>query len=339
MRLPRLPRPAPIAVLAILVTACGPGDASTRPDASTRLSSTAPGGAPSASAGMAIELDTTPLPLQPMSIGVPSGWVVLDGERLVELTRRLREIEPALADEFEMSSLDDLRAVDFDALPGSFSSLRTSFSCDTTQDVAELLERLRDGAPETPLEGGVVELPAGQAALVSLTRTVGSLELATTVYALPAPTTTCAGTLYLFVAESQPWPGLAAAIAQSIMIGSSRGTVTLVLRESVTLQETPFSVVCELGGDTGEDLRMSSGTAVDGMIVDLAVDVTGQPTFFQFANGELAYFSGKGFEASDAFEPDPGSTRERGAASFTGITPPDDPDHVLSGRVTWECAV
>jgi hypothetical protein len=325
--------------LSLAVAACGAPGSSPSGGSHGPMTTHASTAAPSAgAAGGPLELIDTRVPLQPINVGVPRTWVVLDRDGLVDLVERLRDLDPVLADAYETRSSDSLVAVDLDALPGSFSALESSYSCDSTPDAAFRLERLRERITEPVIEADVVDLAGGQAAMVLFVRVIGTTALTMSIHAWSAPTTDCDGTFTLVLAESAPQAGLAAAIAQSVSIDTGGGAVTVELRDSITLPETCFPVVCVVGGESGADLRMSSGTPIEGMSVDLAVDPAGQPVFFQFANSQLMYFSGKGFDASAVFVPEAGSTRERGSATFADITPPDDPEHPLSGRVAWNCA-
>lgn len=326
-----------LAVFVLVGASCAPAAATPVPTASpsaqpSAMATGSQGAVPSA------ELVTTAMPLQQsISIGIPRDWVVLRRETAFELDQQLRPNAPELADLYSFAAQEGLAAVAIDALPEALSSVHANYFCNATPDPNDRLRLLRTYAGAAATDATVVELPAGDVARISFAREVGSYRLNWALYAWSAPTTDCDGTLEVTVVESVPDPGLADAIAQSVMLGGRQGIVTLELEEAITLPPVDFPVVCQLGGDRGTELRMSSGTAVESMTLDLAVDSAGQPVFFQFANGTLMYFSGKGFEAREVFVPEPGSTQRRGTARFEGITPPDDPAHELSGRVAWEC--
>lgn len=338
MRGPRLSAVALIAASVFVGEACGPAGQGPTPTAAPPTGPAATLVATPSPAAVA-ELVAVSVWSRSISVGVPTTWVVLDQQGRVDLEQRLRPIAPELADMYSRGYSEGVAAVDLAVLPDAFSGLSADYSCSETESAADRLEQIRHPLAGEVVEAAVVDLPAGEVATVSIVHTLGSFRLRFSLYSFWAPTTDCNGELRLMVTQSEPDPALVDAIARSVRVDSSGGVATLELRDSVVLPLTEFPVVCEIGGETGDVLRMSSGTAVKGLTLDLGVDRTGQPVFFQFANGTLMYFSGKGFEASETFVPEPQSAQARGAATFQGILPPDDPANPLSGRVSWDCEV
>ena len=341
MRNPRLSAAGFIAASLFLAVACGPvspgSTATAAPTRASELPGTTGSAAPdAASEAPDAELVRASVWSPSISVGVPADWVVLDQQRMFDLERQLRPTHPELADLYVSGYTDGVEAVDMAALPEAFSSLSALYSCNDTESAADRLEYLRHPVVGEVVEASVIELPAGDVAAVSIIQPLGSFTLRLSVYSYWAPTTDCDGAVLLVIRQSVPDPPLVEAIARSVTIESTQGTVTLELRDSIVLTPTEFPVTCERLEGVGT--KLSSGLAVKGMTVGLAVDELGQPTFFLFANETLSYFSGKGFDASEALTPEPGSLADRGAATFEGILPPDDPAHPLSGRVSWRCA-
>lgn len=341
MRNPRFNLAATLAGCVLAVAACVPGGPPTNPtatlEAGTPPVATAAPSVQSHSSEPAGALVPTKMVSWPLIVGVPANWHLVTTMELLELDQRLRAIDPAVADLFPPISFEDLGAVDMGKLPGTLSAVTTVHSCGATTDVADRLAMLRALPGADPADAIVVEVPSGDVATTSFVREVGPYMLRTTVYLSSAPTTDCDGTLEVYVIESDPEPGLAEAIARSVVLSSLRGAATLELSGAIVLAPTDFPMICAIGGESDTDLRMSSGESVGGALLDLAIDTTGQPIGFQLTNGELLYASGKGFDARTFFVPEARATRARGGATFAGITPPDDAGHALSGRVTWDC--
>jgi len=281
------------------------------------------------------ELVLTRSPQWAFSIGVPATWTVLNAQNLAEMINSLGGADPSLLEGSMLSDYGELKAFDLDGLPDHLALLDTFYGCGSTAGgSADLLAHLQGFGPGPAV---LVSTSAGEAAKLSYPGALGRYTVETTVFAWSAPSTDCDGTLDVFVHETDPVAGLANAIAQSVVLGSSGGTVGITLRGAITTDGFAVAVACESGGEDHQSLNIAGQSATTALTVQLEIDATGQPVLFSLAANGFSYISGKGWDAAAALHPEAGTTQARGAATFEGIQPADGPAAPLSGRVEWEC--